>query len=212
MPVSTIRFPPWFRHASAVVLIRVVPDLLHSWSCASAIIPPRGRYARCIVASNAFDLDTGVLNILKILPQLVQPLAVSQPIEERHADIRVAVKHQAGLIREVCAVNQQIDFFAALNMPHRADWKERMKVTLQMADTITTALGELLDALFANNPISKPNQLIVCRNVRAPIQKITITEGAIVTLESPIMTVMLGLKKTAVRAANSTLFRHKNRD
>lgn len=80
--------------------------------------------------------------------------------------------------------------------------------TLQVADTITTALGELFCVLLSDDPLPKPDQFIVRRNMESSICKITITEGAIVMLESSIMAVMFGLKKTAMQATNSTLWGH----
>ena len=108
-----------------------------------AHFPHRFEDIGCAVASDAFDLDTGVLNILKILPQLVQPLAVGQPIEGRHPDIRVAVKDQADFIRKVRAVDQQIDFFSTLDVPNGASGQLLVEIAFERPFTVRALFYQL---------------------------------------------------------------------
>ena len=168
--------------------------------------PHRFEYVGCTVTSYAFDLDACTFDILKVLFEFTEPLTVGQPIEDRHMDIGIPIKHQTDLVGEVGSVDQQIHFLPTLDVPEWTPRKLLVEITFQMPNAVSATFRELFDALLADDPFAEPDCFIAVADLWPAVGKIALAIRTIITLEPSMMAIVFGAQKSTLRAANLSLY------
>ena len=120
------------------------------------------------VGGDALYIDAEALQVPQILHHLVFPLVVGQPVEQSGLDRLVAVEHEAQLVREPCAVYQQVDSLMELDLPNGTIVKVLVKPSGQLPRAVSTQRGYLLKRLFAQYPPLEPHKAVLLADVLPP--------------------------------------------
>ncbi len=89
------------------------------------------------IGGDALYLDAETLYVPQMFCHLVLPFIISQPEEQRGLDRLVAVEHKAQLVREPCAVNQQVDLLMELDPPNGTAVKVLVEPSRQLPRAVS---------------------------------------------------------------------------
>ncbi len=89
------------------------------------------------VGGDALYLDAETLYVPQVFCHLVLPFIIGQPVEQRGLDRLVAVEHKAQLVREPCAVNQQVDLLMELDPPNGTAVKVLVEPSTQLPRAVS---------------------------------------------------------------------------
>ena len=104
--------------------------------------------AGATVRGDALYPDSEALYVPQVFHHLVLPLVVGQPVEQRGLDRLVSVEHEAQLVREPRAVNQQVDLLMELDPPDGTTLKVLVEPSGQLPRAISTQRGDLPKCLL----------------------------------------------------------------
>ena len=161
------------------------------------------------VGGDALYLDAEALYVPQVLPHLVLPLVVGQPVEQRGLDRLVAVEHKAELVGEPCAVYQQVDPLMEPDPPDGTAVKILVEPSGQLPRAVSAQCGYLLKRLLAQYPPLEPHKAVAFADVFPTEGEKASAVLALVPLVAIPFAPFDDFQKAALRASFSSRFWHK---
>ena len=158
------------------------------------------------VGGDALYLDAEALYVPQVLHHLVLPLVVGQPVEQRGLDRLVAVEHKAQLVREPCAVYQQVDPLMEPDSPHGTTVKVLVEPSGQLPRAVSAKRGNLLKRLLAQYPPLEPNEAVALADIFPSEGEKASAVLALVSLVAVPFAPLDDIQKAALGASFSSRF------
>ena len=161
------------------------------------------------VGGDALYLDAETLYVPQVLHHLSLPFVVGQPVEQRGLHRLVAVEHQAQLVREPCAVNQQVDPLVKPDSPDGTVIKVLVEPSGQLPRTVSAQRGNLFKRLLAQYPPLKPHEAVALADVFPTEGEKASAVLALVPLVAIPFAPLDDIQKATLGASFSSIFWHK---